>query len=460
MAQAASPIGWFSVPAGLVGAAAVLVVAPLDGATAQLLAITLFCIALWIGTPVPPAVTGMLCIGLIGLAFSTDLALTGFQSPTIWLVVFGLLLGEAARESGLADWGGTRIEAAAFPTGTDSLPSRRAFRRLLLVLCGAAVALALLIPSALVRILILSPILIKLGATFDDDQARIGIFLGPTLATFYAAPGVFTAGLPNIITTGIAESLGASTATWTAWTLQMFPLMGLGRAAIVTGIVYALYRPPATTTVETPTQQPTMAGPERRMLGFLLVGALVWVTDSVHGLHPLFGALLVVVLALVPRMGVVSLDDLSDVDLSIIFFIGAVFAIGAGLSETGFAETAANQLLTVVPTDASLWLVLAIIYGVTTLLTLLIEGLAVASVLTPILVSYAQDVGLPLDPILMIESVALGTYFFPYQTVVLVAILGEDVVTVSDLIRTVALASLLVTVVLLPLQIGLFTVLY
>ena len=451
---------WLSVPAGIVGAAAVLTLAPVDGATARLLAITVFCIALWIGTPVPPAVTGILCIGLVGLAFSTDLALTGFQSPTIWLVVFGLLLGEAARRSGLANWTGTRIEATAFPDDADSLSARRAYTRLLVVLCGAAIGFALLIPSALVRILILAPLLIELGQTFESDKARMGVFLGPTLVTFYASPGIFTAGLPNIITTGIAESLGASTASWTAWTVQMFPLMGLGRAVVVTAIVYLLFRPSTETTVQTPTRQQSMTGAERRMLGFMLVGALIWMTDSVHGLHPLFGALAVVLLALLPGVGVISLDDLSDVDISIIFFIGAVFAIGTGFAETGFAEAAANELLTVVPTDAALWVVLSIVYGITTALSFLMEGLAVASVLTPVLVSYAQGTGVPLDPILMVESVALSTYFFPYQTVVLVTLLGEDVVSVRGLIKTVVLASVLTTVLLLPLQIGLFTMLY
>lgn len=460
MEQAQVSRDWLALPVGIAAAAAVLTVAPVDGATARLLAITLFCIALWIATPVPPAVTGILCIGLIGVVFSTELALTGFQSPTIWLVVFGLLLGEAARTSGLAGWGGRRIEQVAFPDDSGSLSARRAFSRLLLVLCAAAVLLSLLIPSALVRILMIAPILVKMGSTFESERARAGIFLGPLLATFYAAPGIFTAGLPNIITTGIADSLGATTASWSTWTLQMFPLMGFGRAAVVTAIIYWLYRPPTSETVSVSTQDIAMTGAERRMLGFMFVGVLVWVTDGIHGLHPLFGALVVVLLALVPGAGVVSLDDLADVDLSIVFFIGAVFAIGTGLSQTGFAEAAANELLTVIPTAAPLWLVLSIVFAITTALTFLIEGLAVASVLTPVLVSYAQDVGVALDPILMIESVALGTYYFPYQTVVLVAILGEDVVGAKELIRTVGITSLATTVLLLPLQIGLFTVLY
>jgi di/tricarboxylate transporter len=450
---------WLSVPVGLAAAAAMLTVAPVEGQTAVVLAITLFCISLWIATPVPPAYTGLLCIGLIGAAFSTDLALTGFRSATVWLVVFGLLLGEAARQSGLAAWGGTRIEALAWPTEASELSARRAYGRLLVVLSVAAVAFALLVPSALVRILTMAPIVAKLGERFDSKRARIGVFLCPLLVTFYAAPGIYTAGLPNIVTTGVAESLGASTPSWTAWTLQMFPLMGLGRAAVVTGVVYWRFRPSPTETVSVSSRAGTFDGPQRAMLAFLSVGVLVWLTDSIHGLHPMFGALIVVLLALLPEIGVVSLEDLAETDLSIIFFVGAVFAIGAALAQSGFTETAAESMLSVIPTQAPLWLVLGLVFAVTVALTFLIEGLAVASVLTPVLVSFAQQTGLPLDPILMIESVALGTYFFPYQTIVFVAILGEGVADAGTLIKTAAWASLLTSVLVVG-QIGIFALLY
>ena len=174
----------------------------------------------------------------------------------------------------------------------------------------------------------------------------------------------------------------------------------------------------------------------------------------------MFGALVVVLLSLLSGVGAVSLDALTDVDISIVFFLGAVIAIGSGLSETGFTETAANTLLAVVPPGAPLWMVLGLVFAITVLLAFLMEGLAVASVLTPILVAYANRVGLPLEPILMTESVALGTYFFPYQTSVFVAILDTEVVDARTLIRMAVPASLLTTAVLLPLQIGLFALLY
>ncbi|USZ73641.1 SLC13 family permease [Natronosalvus halobius] len=439
---------------------AILYGAPVDTSTAQLLAITVFCIALWITTPIPPAMTGLVCIGLIGVVFSPDLALTGFSSPTVWLVIFGLLLGEATRTSGLAHWGGQQVKALAWPTGTATLPARRAYGRLLAVSSGAAVVFAFLVPSALVRILTMAPILVTLGATFESERARIGIFLAPIMATFHVAPGIYTAGLPNIITTGIAESLGVPTVSWTAWTLQMFPIMGAGRAALAAAVVYILFRPTDSQSVAAPTETDDLLGTEKRMLAFLLIGVLVWSTDVFHGLHPLFGALVVVLLALLPGIGVVSFDDLADVDFSIVFFLGAVFAIAAGLTQTGFTETAARTLLAYVPTDGALWLVLALIFAISMGLTFLLEGLAVTSVLTPIVVSYAQRTGLPIEPILMIESVGVSTYLFPYQSVVLVAILGEDVVDAVTLIRTMAWISVLSIILLVPLQIALFTLLY
>ncbi|MFB6179285.1 MAG: SLC13 family permease [Halorientalis sp.] len=453
-------LSWLSVPIGLLAAGAALVWAPFDPATTRLLAITLFCIALWIATPVQPAVTGLICVGLIGVVFSPDLALTGFRSPTVWLVIFGLLLGEAASKSGLAAWGGAQIQTLAWPDDTAAMPAKRAYTRLLLVASGAAIVFAFLIPSALVRILTMAPILKTLGETFESERARQGIFLGPTLATFHVAPGIFTAGLPNIITTGIAESMGAPSVTWTAWTLQMFPLMGLGRAAIATAVVYLLFRPTEPASVSAPAESGDLVGTERRMLLFLLVGVLVWSTDSIHGLHPLFGALAVVILALLPEIGVVSLDDLAEVDFAIVFFLGAVFAVAAGLTRTGFTKTAATTLLQYVPPAAPLWLVLGLIFAISTGLTFLLEGLAVTSVLTPVVVSYAQRIGLPVAPILMVESVGVSTYVFPYQSAVLVAILGEDVVDAVTLVRTMVWISLLTVLVLLPLQIGLFTLLY
>ncbi|WP_435182515.1 SLC13 family permease [Halobellus sp. EA9] len=462
-ARAASTLpfepAWLSLPAGVLAAGGVLGFAPLAPDAALMLAITVFCVALWIGTPVKPWFTALLGIGLIGVGFSTELALFGFRSPATWLVVVGLLIGEAASESGLADL----VERVTL----DWMPERIAtdavavYRYLLVVLSAGSLALAVLVPSSLVRVLILAPILKSLGDLFTDRSAKIGIFLGPLFATYYGGSGFLTASLANIIVTGLVESGGGPVISWAQWALYIGPVMGVGRVAAIIAVTYLLYRPSGSdalsdSAVETAAPSPT----EQRMLAFLLVGVLFWATDFVHGLHPLFGAVVVALLSFAPKIGVVDHTAVGETDFSILFFLGAIFAIAEGLRRTAFTDLAAETLLSYLPADPSLPLVLVFVTAISIGLAFLMEGLAVASVITPVFVSFAQSAGLPLVPIAMIEAVALNGYFFPYQSAVLVGILGLGVVDSVELSRMASLCTIATYLILLPIQIGIFVLLF
>ena len=421
-----------------------------------MLAITVFCIALWIATPVDPWFTALIGIGLIGVFFSAELALTGFQSPATWLVAIGILIGVAARESGLAELV-ERLALHRMP-GDATTDARLAYRYLLVVLSFGSLALAVLIPSSLVRVLILAPILQSIGELFTERRARIGIFLGPLFATFYGATGILTGSLANIIVTGLVEAGGGPSITWTEWAMWLGVVMGVGRVLVVIAVAYLLYRPTDPEAITSPESRAplSVSARERRMLAFLFVGVAIWATDFVHGLHPLFGALVVALLAFAPRIGVVGSDAVGEADFSILFFLGAIFAIAAGLQQTAFTDFAAETLLSTLPADPSLGLVLGIVVVSALVLTLVMEGLAVASVLTPVLVSFAASAGMPLVPIAMIEAVALNAYFFPYQSAVLVTILGLGVVDSMELTRMASICSLLTLGLLLPIQIAIF----
>ncbi|MDY6764801.1 MAG: SLC13 family permease [Halobacteria archaeon] len=450
-------IRWYSIPVGIAVGLLTFVFAPVEPDTGTLLGITLFCITLWIANPIPPSFTGLIGVGLIGVTFSTDLALVGFKSPATWLIIFGLIMGEATRSSGLARLIGAWVVKHGVPERTDPA---RTYMYLLFLLCLVGIGLAILVPSSLVRVLILLPVLAEIGDMFSSRDAKIGIFLGPSIATFYGSVGILTAGLPNVIITGIVESIGGPSVSWTEWAVHLFAVMGLGRVLLIASVVYYLYRPEEGTTVKIPERQKNPTKDERRMLLFLLIGTAIWATDFIHGLHPVFGALLVVVLALLPSLGTLEFEEIGQVDFSIIFFLGAVFAIGEGLSRTGFTEEIAKYLLAFVPGQAPLVVILALIFVVTVSLTFLMEGLAVASVLTPVVVSFTKNMGIPLQPAIMTEAIALGTYFFPYQSAVLVAIVGENVVDTTDLIKTASWCSIATTAVLLPLQLLIFTLMY
>lgn len=450
-------LAWLSLPVGVAAAAVVLLYVPLNTGMATMLAITVFAISLWIGGPVEPWLTGLLAIGLIGVAFNTNLALTGFHSAATWLVVLGILLGEATRQSGLA--AAVERTALAILPGDATVDATTTFRSLLLVLSGAALGFVVLVPSSLVRVLILGPILISIGKRFTERRARIGLFLGPLFVTYYAGTGILTGSLVNIIITGLVESNAGVSIGWMEWAVWLGPVMAIGRAAAITVIAYFLYRPQdpdaidASNGIDLSVENSLEA---KRMLVFLLVGVAIWVTDFIHGLHPLYGALVVAVLAFTPRIGVVGADAIKDANFSIVFFLGAIFAIADGLQHTGFTDLAAEAILAGFPQNAPMSVTLGLLVVVSIALTFLMEGLAVASVITPVLVAFAESAGISLVPVAMTEAVALNTYFFPYQSAVLIAILGLDVVDSVELIKMASITSL-ATLLLLPFQIGVFT---
>ena len=451
---------WLSVPVGLLAAGAVLGYAPLGPDAATMLAITVFCISLWVGAPVEPWFTGLIALGLIGVAFSTDLALVGFHSAATWLVVLGILLGEATRRSGLA----TLVERYSLRAlaGRGTEDATAAFRFLLAALSAAALGLVVLVPSSLVRVLILGPILVSVGGVFTERRPKVGLFLGPLFVTYYGGTGVLTGSLANIIITGIVDSNAGLAIGWVEWAMWLGPVMSVGRAVAIALVAYVLYRPRDPDAVSAAAadggDEVEVSGDQWRMLAFLLVGVAVWATDSIHGLHPLYGALVVTLLAFAPRVGVVGADALADADFSIAFFLGAIFAIAEGLQRTAFTDLAAGAVLSRLPDGAPLALVLAFVVAASIALTFVMEGLAVASVLTPVLVSFAEGAGIPLLPVALTEAIALNTYFFPYQSAVLVAILGLDVVDPMELIRMATLCSLVTLFVLLPIQIAVFVV--
>ena len=464
---------WLSVPVGVGLAGLVAAYAPLSPDAAAMLAITAFCVSLWVGTPVPPWLTGLVGVGLVGVRFSTDLALVGFGSAATWLVVLGILIGEATRHSGLS----TLVERRVFermPAHARSDPTT-AYRYLLGAFSFVALAFVVLVPSALVRVLILGPILVSAGECFSERRPRIGLFLGPLFVTFYGAAGVLTGSLGNIIVAGIVESTTGVSLGWVEWLTWLAPVMSLARSAVVVAVAYVIYRPRDSGTVsvdagtgnERPDANPGADGDAgadatdaRRMLAVLSVGVAVWATDAIHGLHPVYGALLVVVLAFLPRVGVVDAETVADADFSVVFFLGAVFAIAEGLRRTDFTAVVADRILSAVPGGASLPLVLAAVAVATLALMFVMEGIAVASVLTPVFTSFAQGAGVPILPVAMTESVVLLSYFFPYQSAVLVAILGLGAVESRELVRMAAVCSLLTLFVLLPVQILIFALFF
>lgn len=184
---------WFSIPFGVAIAASIFVFSSLEWELNAMFAITVFCISLWITTPVPTWYTSLIGIALIGLLFSPDLALEGLKSPAVWLIVLGLLIEQAIKTSGLANR--TELWVLSFLPKSALVSGVRTYRLLLLGLCGLGVGFAIVVPSALVHVLIFGPVLVTINNSFSSRQAKVGLFLGPLFTTYFSGTGILTGSL-------------------------------------------------------------------------------------------------------------------------------------------------------------------------------------------------------------------------------------------------------------------------
>jgi len=116
-------------------------------------------------------------------------------------------MGYAVRESEL----GIRFEWLVYrrllPEETSD--PQHVYRQLLVELCLLGAAFALVVPSSMVRVLALAPVLADIGDRFLTERARVKLFAGPLITTHYSGTGVQTGLLPNII---VVDNLQTETA--------------------------------------------------------------------------------------------------------------------------------------------------------------------------------------------------------------------------------------------------------
>ncbi|MES2724626.1 MAG: SLC13 family permease [Pseudomonadota bacterium] len=111
----------------------------------------------------------------------------------------------------------------------------------------------------------------------------------------------------------------------------------------------------------------------------------------------------------------------------ILLLIAGMVVVGLSLEVSGLAALATDALTSFVE-DLGPWVALAILYGVTLLLTEVLSNAAVAVLLTPLAVALAESLGVSPRPFMIAVMLAASAAFatpFGYQTNVLVYQLGR-----------------------------------
>ena len=429
--------------------------APLDILPPQAqraLGLVLLAIFLWTTEPLPLEYSSLIILLLLpalGL-LSFQESFSPFAATTIWLLFAGMVLSLGATETG-AD----KRLAAFCQTHLCRRPLYLLFNLHLIGLLTA-----LLIPSGMVRVLILLPLGValvdRLGGRHDPNF-NAAVLLSLLCSTYYGGSGILTGSVPNLVVAGQLEQASGQAVYWTEWLQWMFPCIGLGRTLLSVAVIWVLFgrklRIDLHSLPEIAEEEPMNRG-QRRILGILLLGILLWSTDAVHRVAPTYVALGLALLITLPGWGPLDFSRIRKVNFPFFFYVAALLSLGAALEGSGFKEHFIGFATSLADLGEFGWMGKYLVVTWMVLpLDFLMDTAAIAGMITPTMLELGQTHEMGNLPTAMSVATATTLVFFPYQAAPFMLANSYRLVPMGKMILTMFWISFLSLLLLTPVNI-------
>ncbi|WP_446009721.1 SLC13 family permease [Candidatus Electrothrix sp.] len=409
---------------------------------AQAGVLALLTLVFWATALIPEHLTALLFF-LLAMVFSLagpEVVFAGFGSAAIWLIFGGLVIGIAISSTGL----GARIGryAAVWLHGS--------YFKIISGLVAAGLVFSFLMPSAMGRVVLLTPIALSVADHFDfreGSKGRVGVLLAIILGTYIPAFGILPANVPNMVLVGMAETQYNFSILYGDYLFLHFPLLSLIKAVLIVALIIFFF---PDTPVELPEQEPHKTGRFSRdevILSLVLVSMLgLWVTDFLHHISPAWIALGGALVLLMPGIDIVGKKAFNQkVNWGAIIFVAGILGVGGMINHTGLGGTLATRIIGLLPLgegqDFMNYMSISLASAVTGMLTTLP---AVPAVFTPLSESLGQATGLPVKTLLMMQVVGFSTVMLPYQAppiVVGMQLSGEKLIHAAKVCLFLALIT-------------------
>jgi di/tricarboxylate transporter len=412
---------------------------------------------LWATGVVAESLTALMffTVAMLGRIAPADVVFSGLVSSAFWLVFSGLILGAAIRRSGLGD----RIAAS--------------LARLLGETYGAALVgavmfgliMAVLMPSAMGRIVLMLPILTALAEHLGhrpSSRAHTGLVLGGLFGTILPSMAILPANVPNNVLAGIVESTFGKPLAFGDYLLVHFPVLGALKTLMLIGVLLSLYggsagKAAAASMVEPGVKPvgvalPMQAG-ERRLAIVLAIALGMWATDGIHHISPAWIGMAAAVFCLLPAADLLPPKALQSINLEPVFYVGGIVSLGTLVVHTGLSHRLAEWALHVLPlhpgAPASNF---AILSGLSAVVGLLTTLPGVPAVVTPLTTNLAAASGLSDATVIMTQVVGFSTVILPYQAPPLVMALQISDLPRREVVRMCLITAGLTVVLLWPID--------
>ena len=344
-----------------------------------------------------------------------------WTGPIMYLVIGAYLIAGAVKSSGL----GERIAYNFILKYVDS------YKSIIISIFALTFILSVLIPHPWPRaflIMSVMAVVIKSGNIPREDSVKIGF-------------AVFAASVPvsMIFLTGdsvinvLAVQASGKTVGWVDWFIYMGPPNIIASILTCMLILY-LFKPSKEVNInkdEIRSKLEAMGavtGLEKKTAFWIVLAIVLWIADTVHGIHIGWVTLLIATAMALPVIGgILTPKDWAGVPIHVLLFLTAAITIGVVGGITGMNAWIAKTVLpTTVPENP--YILAAFIATISIVIHMVLGSvIAVMGIAIPALLLFTKPMGL--DPIIptMLVFTAIGIhYILPFQHLNILVGLGEE----------------------------------
>ena len=343
----------------------------------------------------------------LGTLVSYKALLAAFADPTIMLFLGGFILAIAATKVGL-DVQLAKVLLKPFGTKPKFV--------LLGFLCVIALFSMFMSNTATAAMMLtfLAPVLRTLP---KEEKGMAGLALAIPIAANVGGIGTPIGTPPNAIALGYLNETMHQGVGFGEWMMVMVPFVMV--ILLIAWVVLMKIFPFTTDKIELKIENTKKPDTKTYIVWVTFaVTILLWVLDKVTGINANVVAMIPV--GVFCATGVITKEDLREIDWSVLWMVAGGFALGIALNKTGLAE----NLVESIPFASFSPLVVLLLSGfIAYLLSNFIANSAAANLLVPILCAVGVGMGELLDPVggarALIIGVALSTSFamlFPIST--------------------------------------------
>ncbi|AKG74893.1 SLC13 family permease [Salinicoccus halodurans] len=403
---------WITLISATVLFLAVLFLLPesIDWSARSTISIMLYALILWAFAPIPIGLTSVFVLMLLLLLkpVGMETVFSGFASPAIFLIIGGMMMAIGVNHTLLIK----RMTYSLLAVMGKSTKG---------IYIGFTILMqiqAFFIPATAVRATLMMPIVSNIieetGVSKNSNFSKL-MYIGSAFGGNISGVAVLTAAIGNILAVEILRLYADVSISYLQWFIYTAPIWIL-LVIVVMYIVWKCY-PPEVETFENLHKEMKnknnelgkLTLDEKKCMAILGFTIILWFTESLHGYHPTFAALLAVILMALPGTGFIEWRKLLDVNFGMILLLGATLSLGYSLIESGAIDLLETLVSPqgVIDVFSNPWLAIPIVIILSQVYHLGVTNVSTAVItMLPVLISLSVQAGL--DPVVMSVTSAVS----------------------------------------------------